>query len=593
MVNYLFCSQYKFHPALQLTHYTPDLCNEAYFQRTDPFNYEKAEADIWKLAKFFLALIVMVTVYSILFHFLMIFENREFSWITGFYWTLTVMSTLGFGDITFATDVGKLFSIIVLMSGIVFLLTMLPFTFIQFFYLPWLEAQARAKVPRELPKGTRDHVILTHYDSVTITLAEKFRQYHHKYVVVVEDVPQALELQDLDFRVAVGELGDPETYRRLKTEDAALVVANVDDMTNTNVAFTIREISNNVPIFANADLDDSVDILELAGSTHVFQFTKMLGQSLARRVLGTTTKANVIGKIESLLIAEAPAMRTPLVGKTLQQSKLRETIGINVVGVWERGEFIIPTAQTPINPTTVLLLAGSADQLSEYDQIFGRDKIYQAPVLILGGGRVGRAAADALMKPNIDYRIIEKKQNLIEDERYIYGSAADINTLMQAGIKTAPSIIITTHDDPTNIYLTMYCRRLSPDLQIISRANLERNISKLHTAGAYLVMSYASMAASTILNLLKPDELLMLAEGLNIFRVVVPPSYVGKSLAESHIRSQTGCNVVAICDREAMNITPEPSYRFSENDELILIGSEEAESSFFNMHSEMRKIKAS
>ena len=58
----------------------------------------------------------MVCVYSILFHFLMIIENREFSWITGFYWTLTVMSTLGFGDITFATDIGKVFSIIVLMS---------------------------------------------------------------------------------------------------------------------------------------------------------------------------------------------------------------------------------------------------------------------------------------------------------------------------------------------------------------------------------------------------------------------------------------------------------------------------------------------
>jgi Trk K+ transport system NAD-binding subunit len=164
---------------------------------------------------------------------------------------------------------------------------------------------------------------------------------------------------------------------------------------------------------------------------------------------------------------------------------------------------------------------------------------------------------------------------------------------MQAGIKKAPSIIITTHDDPTNIYLTIYCRRLCPDIQIISRANLERNISKLHTAGADLVMSYASMAANTILKLLKPDELLMLAERLNIFRVVVPPSYVGKSLAESHIRSQTGCNVVAICGREAMRITPEPSYRFSENNELILIGSEEAESRFFKMHSELKKIKAS
>lgn len=554
---------------------------------------KKQERNIWILIKFSIALIIIVTVYSILFHFLMIFENREFSWITGFYWTLTVMSTLGFGDITFSTDFGKVFSIIVLMSGIVFLLTMLPFTFIQFFYLPWLEAQARARAPRELPEGIKGHVLLTKYDPVTINLVEKFQQYQNEYVIVVEDVQQALELQDSDYRVAVGELGDPQTYRRLKVEDAALVVANVDDMTNTNIAFTVREISQTVPIVANADLHDSVDILELAGSTRVFQFTKMLGQSLARRVLGTTTRANVIGKIESLLIAEAPAMRTPLVGKTLQQSELRETIGINVVGVWERGQFNIPTAQTIINPTTVLLLAGSADQFGDYDEKFGRDKKHQAPVLILGGGRVGRAAADALMERNIDYRIIEKNQKLIEDEHYIYGSAADINTLVQAGINKAPSIIITTHDDPTNIYLTIYCRRLSPDTQIISRANLERNISKLHTAGADLVMSYASMAANTILNLLKPDELLMLAEGLNIFRVVVPTSYVDKSLAESQIHAQTGCNVIAICNREATCINPGPTNRFSENDELILIGSAEAEGRFFKLHSEMRKIKAS
>ena len=77
---------------------------------------KKQERNIWVLIKFFLALFAMVCVYSILFHFLMIIENREFSWITGFYWTLTVMSTLGFGDITFATDIGKVFSIIVLMS---------------------------------------------------------------------------------------------------------------------------------------------------------------------------------------------------------------------------------------------------------------------------------------------------------------------------------------------------------------------------------------------------------------------------------------------------------------------------------------------
>ena len=101
------------------------------------------------------------------------------------------------------------------------------------------------------------------------------------------------------------------------------------------------------------------------------------------------------------------------------------------------------------------------------------------------------------------------------------------------------------------------------------------------------------MVAYTILNLLKPDELLMPAEGLNIFRVVVPPSYVAKFPAESQIRTQTGCNVIAVCDREATCVNIGPAHRFSENKELILIGSGEAESRFFKLHSEMCKIRAS
>ncbi len=554
---------------------------------------KKQERNIRILMKFFLVLIAMVTIYTVVFHLVMISENREFSWITGFYWTLTVMSTLGFGDITFTTDLGKLFSILVLMSGIIFLLTMLPFILIQFLYLPWLESQTRARTPREVPEDTEGHVILTNYDPITINLIERLKQYGYEYVIIIEDIHKALELYDLDYRVVVGDLGDPETYRRVRAQKAALLVANVDDMMNTNIAFTIREVSQDIPIVANADLDDSVDILELAGSTYVFQFMKMLGQSLARRVLGASTRANAIGSIDTLLIAEASAMRTPLEGKTLQQGRLRELIGITVVGVWERGRFEIPTAQTLISPTTVLLLAGSAEQLKNYDEHFGHYQEHQAPVLILGGGRVGCASAKVLHERNIHYRIIEKDPELIDGEEYVHGSAADINTLMRAGIEEAPSVLITTHDDPTNIYLTIYCRRLRPDIQIISRANLDRNISTLHTAGADLVVSYASIAANMILNLLKPDELLMLAEGLNVFRVDMHSSLVGKSLAESHIRKETGCSVIAIYDAGKMITSPDPSFCFGEDNELIMIGTTEAEKRFFRTYSKMSKLKPS
>jgi Trk K+ transport system NAD-binding subunit len=284
-------------------------------------------------------------------------------------------------------------------------------------------------------------------------------------------------------------------------------------------------------------------------------------------------------------------MRTPLEGLTLEKAALRERIGVSVVGVWERGRFYIPYAHTRISPESVLLLAGSADQLRNYDQRYGRYPKPQAPVLILGGGRVGCACGQALEERDIDYRIIEKDPNLVGSERYVHGSAADINTLIRAGIEDAPSVLITTSDDATNIYLAIYCRKLRPDIQIISRANFAANISKLHTAGADLVMSYASMAANMIVNILKPGEVVMLAEGLNVFRVEAPPSLLGKSLAESHIGRDTGCNVIAVYDEGGIVINPDPSFRFSKGNEIIMIGEVEAEKRFLKTYSAANKIK--
>lgn len=537
------------------------------------FQNRTTQRNIRLLAGFLLMLVSIITLYSVLFHFIMLLEDKDYSMITGFYWTLTVMSTLGFGDITFTSDTGKIFSMIVLLSGILLLLVLLPFTFIQFFYAPWLEAQARARAPRELPEDTSGHVIVTSLDLVTAQLIERLKQYNYEYAILVGDSARATELYDQDYRVMVGANDDPETYQRLRIDTAALVVATNDDMINTNIIFTIREKNPKIPIVTNADSDDSIDILNLAGATHTLQFMKLLGQSLARRILGVNAGANVIGGLDTLLIAEAPAMRTPLEGKTLVESRLRESTGLTVVGIWDRGFFQIPRPATLIGATSVLLLAGSADQLKTYEKKFGFYHANPPLVLILGGGRVGRAAAEVLEQRGIEYRIVEKNPKLLDSkECYIHGSAADFQTLERAGIRQATSVIITTHNDSLNIYLTIYCRRLRPDIQIICRATLERNISTLHRAGADLVMSHATMAANTILNLLKPNDIVMLAEGLNIFRMPLHKNLEDKTLAEAQIRKHTGCSVVAINEASRLIINPDPARPFQAGDELILIG---------------------
>lgn len=533
------------------------------------------------LRGFLLFLLAMVVAYSVAFHFIMAAEGQQHSWVTGFYWTLTVMSTLGFGDITFRSDLGRLFSMLVLLSGVVFLLIVLPFTFIQFFYAPWLEAQSRRRAAREVPEGTRGHVIVTHYDALAISLVQRLVDHGRPCWVLEPEVKRALDLHDAGVRVLVGERDEMETYRRLRAADAALVVVTGDDYENTNIAFTVRELTPHAPIVSVARAEDSVDILELAGSSHVLHLPEMLGRSLARRTLGGETRASVIGRFGELVIAEAPATGTPLVGMSLRDGRLREATGLTVVGVWERGSFGIPGPDTVVGSSTVLVLAGSEEQLARFDELTVIYNRPDAPVLVLGGGRVGRAVARALRGREVPVTILEKDPERVRDGvDYVLGSAADIDCLERAGIRDAGAVVVTTSDDATNIYLTIYCRRLRPDVQIVSRATLERNVSTLHRAGADFVMSYASMGANAVFNVLEKDDVVMLAEGLDVFRYPAPRALARRTLAETGIREATGCSVVAVQTPGGMSINPPADYVLPADGELILVGTTDAERAF-------------
>lgn len=538
------------------------------------------------LVRFLFFLIFLITFYSILFHYIMETEGNYFSWTTGFYWTLTVMSTLGFGDITFTSDPGRIFSIIVLLSGVVLLLVMLPFTFIQFFYAPWIEAERKSRAPKELPHNIEGHVIITELNQVTAALIDKLRDHMYPYVLIVEDIHRALELYDLGYKTALGNIDDPVTYEKMRIQNASLVVAAGSDEINTNIAFTVREVNETIPIITTADSEDSVDILTMAGSNLVLQIADMLGRSLARRAISSGNRANIIGRFDELLIAEAPALKTPLVGKTIRESRIREYLGVTIVGIWERGKFQIPDPDTMITSATVLVLAGSEEQIDSYEETMCIYQVSNKPLIIIGSGRVGSAVASSFEERKMEYIIIEKNPSKVYKEHAaIIGSAADISTLKKAGIDSTPAVIVTTHDDATNIYLTKYCRSLRSDIQIISRANADRNVSTLHRAGADFVMSFATLGANTIFNFFQSSNIVMLAEGLDIVKLAVPPRLYGKTLAQSKIRQETGCTVVAIKHKGETIVNPNPNLPLESSNDIILIGTSEAEKKFIKKYS--------
>ena len=535
-------------------------------------------------------LTVCVVVFSLLFHYIMEYEDREYSWITGLYWTLTVMSTLGFGDITFNSDLGRAFSIVVLLTGIVGLLIVLPSSFIQFVYTPWLEAQKKKEVQHSLPASARNHVIIVGVSPVARNLAQVLSRYGFHSVLLCSSTQQAQDLMDLGLHAVVGDYDDVEVYRGLHAQNARIVVALDADVRNINVAFTLRELDKKVPMVSRAEKDESIDILKLAGCTKVFQFRKALGRSLTRRVITDSLRVSTLATFGPLVIAEAPVKQTSLGGMTLRESNLRGRTGVNVVGLWDHGVFEHPGPDTMLEDHKVLVMAGSREQMDAFSRELAREpqaRKKNGPVLVLGGGRVGTAAALALKERGLDVVVVDRSNiaSRIPGVRVQVGDASDPVTLERAGIGTSPSILITTHDDDINIYLTIYCRRLRPDVQIISRTNLDRNVHVLHTAGADLVLSLASMVSNQIINLLEPGRVFMLNEGLNIFRAAAGEGLAGKTLANSGLRSNLRCNVVAVKTASGdMLVNPDPGREFQAADELFLIGNASAETAYYEAY---------
>ncbi|MGB3411912.1 MAG: NAD-binding protein [Microthrixaceae bacterium] len=526
-------------------------------------------------------LLVMVAVYSTIFHEIMASEGRSYSWATGIYWTLTVMSTLGFGDITFESDIGRIFSVFVLISGAMFILVLLPFVFIQFIFMPWMAHRDANRAPRKLGPEYRDHLILTQLGPVTDALVRRLRSMQMRYTLIVADPAEALGLSDLGYNVMVGNLDDPATYAAARAEQAALVVATQSDMTNANIVFTVREMAPGVPTVATASSPVSLDVLYRAGCDTVLRLGELLGLAMSRRVLGNDARTRVIGSFDDLLVAEASATGTALAGKSVREANLRQLCQVNIAGIWQRGEFELPGPDTVIDDSDVLILVGSEAQLRAYDELFGKEHVEPSSAIVVGGGRVGRAAARTLGEAGVKCPIIEKLPERIRDSAgYVLGDAADLDVLEQAGIAEASSMLITTHDDDFNVYLTIYCRQIRPDIQIIARSNKERNVATLNRAGADSVLSYASLGATAILNTLGDNDSLVLAEGLEMFSTPMPASLAGRSLAQARVREHTGCNVVAVSHGGQTVPNPDPRVPIPSDASLVVIGDAQAQLEF-------------
>jgi Trk K+ transport system NAD-binding subunit len=422
--------------------------------------------------------------------------------------------------------------------------------------------------------------VVCKWDDIAPDLVARLERAEIPYFVIEEDPAKAATRHGDGISVIRGEVDDVMTYQRLLVDRARLVVVNRDDRTATNVVLTVREISDRVPIVALADEEHSVDILELGGATEVVLLKTKLGEQLASRVNAGHAQAYVVGQFQELLIAEFSVHGTPLNGRTLRDSGLREIAGVNVVGMWDRGRMLPARPDLVLTESSLPVVSGARaniERLNEFLYIYDTN---WNPILVLGGGKVGKAAARHLKAKGLPVHMVEQDPAVAGEcrdvvDRLIIGNAADREVMRRAGVEDAPSILLTTNDDATNIYLAAYCRRLAPEARIVSRITHDRNLASILRAGADFTLSYASLGAETLFSILRGRPPVILGAGMRMFDLRMPESFAGMTLGAIGVGRLTGLTVLGIRENGLLDANPGPDTLVGPDAELLAIGDDD------------------
>ena len=211
--------------------------------------------------------------------------------------------------------------------------------------------------------------------------------------------------------------------------------------------------------------------------------------------------------------------------------------------------------------------------------------------IICGYGRVGQQVAEGLEEERLDFVVIDNQPDVLEGlaERginYIADDASNDNVLQQAGIERAAGLCACLPNDATNVFVTLTARQLNPGLMIISRGHVPTSASKLQTAGANHVINPYLIAGRRMAAQLRSPTVTEFLEvvmqrgelELRIEEVVVGQGSLlaDKTMAESHVRRETGVNILAVRREDGRHkIDLGPEFLLCAGDALICLGTPE------------------
>lgn len=203
--------------------------------------------------------------------------------------------------------------------------------------------------------------------------------------------------------------------------------------------------------------------------------------------------------------------------------------------------------------------------------------------LVIGLGRFGSAIAETLCADGVQVLGIDRRIDLVEDMRdhltqVVQADSTDRDTMLALGVGDFDTAFVTIGGDlKASCVTTMLLKELGVR-HVVAKASDDFHGRMLEKLGAdKLVFPERDMGKRIAHNLVSGNllEYIELSPDFSMAEILAEKDWVGRTLAQLHLRDQLGINVVAIRSGEKINALPTSGTVIQEGDVMLVVAGEE------------------
>jgi voltage-gated potassium channel len=298
-------------------------------------------------------------------------------WLDAAYMTVITLATVGFLEVNPLGDHGRLFTIVLILAGVVsigYIVNRFTDALIQGYF----QEGRRLQQQRRLMNQLSQHYILCGFGRMGQQIAQELCHEEVTFVVADSEAEPIQFADQLGYLAFQGDATMDETLFKVGVERAiCLIAALPSDAENLYTVISAKALNPKIRAIARASTEEALIKLQRAGadavvSPYITGGKRMAAAALRPQVMdfvdGIITGSDRTFYLEEFQI---DAQECPYVGQTLREAKLRSQTGALVLAIRRLdGELIIgPTGDTQLLSKDQLICMGTAEQLSQLNHI--------------------------------------------------------------------------------------------------------------------------------------------------------------------------------------------------------------------------------